>query len=163
MASIRIVLDPEAEGGLGPEFERGFHDKSMIHLGDDAEVVISGLRDGMTSGKPSMAFGFVLPDGKPVLVETSWRLFAMAFHAFAAKFGEEKPDTVGMAVEYDATGSGHRVHLDVIPDDQQPFFECEICGKSYRPEETGEEGSLKVTQWAYRHYREDHPGKSGPA
>jgi hypothetical protein len=162
MASIRIVLDPEQEGGLGEPFASAHLKGTLIHLADDAEVVISGLKDGMQTGKPSMMFGFVLPDGRPVIVETSWRLFAMAFWNFAQRFGDEKPDLSGMAVQYDPTGSGGRVQLDVISDDQQPFFDCELCPASFRSEKTGVEGSEEVAQFIHRHFREKHPDWTPP-
>src|SRR5579864_7801340 len=109
MPSLRIVLDPEREG-LGFDVSQ----KEVIHLTNDAEIVVSGLPDGMVGGKPSMMFGFKLPDGRVVIAETSWRLFAAAYKAFAGKFGQE--DTAGIAIEYDPTGAGQRVRLNLVAD-----------------------------------------------
>lgn len=101
MPSLRIVLDPERDGlGLGVS-----DPKDIVHLAADAEIVVSGLPDGMVGGRPSMMFGFKLPDGRVVIAETSWRLFAAAYKAFAGQFGD---DTAGLALEYDATGAGQR-------------------------------------------------------
>jgi len=87
MPSLRIVLDPEASGGMGEPFRSAVEDGTIIHLKD--EMVISGLEHGTQGGNPSMAFGFVLPDGRPVLVETTWALFRSAYHAFDARFNPD--------------------------------------------------------------------------
>lgn len=97
MPVLRIVLEPE-ELGLGIAY-----DGELIHLGDDAEIVITGLKEGMQSdgdnpARPSMAFAFKLPNGDLVIAETSWRLFATAYHAFLGKFGEA--DLPGMQIEF---------------------------------------------------------------
>jgi hypothetical protein len=152
--SLRIVLDPERQGlGLNADPSR------TIHLGDDAEIVVSGLPDGMVGGRPSMMFGFTLPDGRVVIAETSWRLFAAAYKAFAGKFGQD--DTAGLALEYDPTGAGARVRLDLVDDDAPQFFECVLCG--HRVEQPpGVEGAQKLAQWIHRHFREKHPGETIP-
>jgi hypothetical protein len=153
MPSLRIVLDPERDG-LGFDADPA----DIIHL-PDTEIVISGLRDGMANGAASMMFGFKLPDGRVVIAETSWRLFAAAFKAFAGKFGGD--DTTGISLEYDATGAGDRVRLDLIADDAPQFFECELCG-SRTEEPPGVEGAQKIAQWVHRHFREKHPGRAVP-
>lgn len=158
MASLRVVLDPERQGqGLGLDVDP----ETLIHLADDAEIVITGLQGGMQSGKPSMAFAFTLPDGRAVIAETSWRLFALAFWRFAERFGEEKPDLSGMAVEYDSTGAGDKVRLDLKPDDQPQWFQCELCGARVDAP-PGEEGARKIAGWVHRHYREKHPRRASP-
>jgi hypothetical protein len=86
MISIRVILDPETPPGIGPPFTTPEGREKLVHLTN--EIIVSGLPDGMQSGKPSMMFGFVLPDGTPVIAETSWALFETAYRAFAAKFGE---------------------------------------------------------------------------
>lgn len=151
---LRIVLDPERDG-LGLDA----HPSNVIHLAGDAEIVVSGLPDGMVGGKPSMMFGFKLPDGRVVIAETSWRLFAAAFKAFASKFGQD--DTTGISLEYDATGAGQRVRLDLVADDAPQFFECELCG-ARTEEPPGVEGAQKIAQWVHRHFREKHPGRATP-
>ncbi len=157
MPSLRIVLNPEQDGlGLGVS-----DPAEVIHLGNEAEIVISGLPDGMVGGKPSMMFGFTLPDGRVVIAETSWRLFSAAYMAFAGKFGVETPDASGLSLEYDATGGGQRVRLDLIPDDQPQFFECELCG-ARTDELPGVDGAQRIAQWVHRHFREKHPGKTIP-
>ena len=157
MLSLRIVLDPERDGlGLGVSDPR-----EVLHLADDAEIVISGLPDGMQSGKPSMMFGFALPDGRVVIAETSWWLFATAFQAFAARFGAE-PDSAGKAIEYDATGAGAKVHLDLQADDLPNTFQCELCGEQ-REEPPGQEGTTAILQFIHRHFREAHPDWPVPA
>lgn len=150
MPSLRIVLDPERTG-LGLDV----HPSKVIHLAGDGEIVVSGLSDGMTSGAPSMMFGFKLPDGRVVIAETSWRLFAAAFKAFAGKFGTD--DVAGIALEYDPDGSGQRVLLELRADDQPQFFQCELCGDRI-DERAGVEGAKRIAQWAHRHFREKHPG-----
>ena|SRR5579864_8241733 len=156
MPSLRIVLDPEREG-LGFDVSQ----KEVIHLTNDAEIVVSGLPDGMVGGRPSMMFGFKLPDGRVVIAETSWRLFSAAYMAFAGKFGVEKPDASGISLEYDATGAGQRVRLDLLPDDAPQFFECELCGARIE-KDPGIEGAHEIAQWVHRHFREKHPGRAVP-
>lgn len=58
----------------------------MIHLNSD--ITVGALDNGMSSGKPSVAFMFTLPDGNTVIAETSLALFQMAAKAFTAKFGD---------------------------------------------------------------------------
>ena len=158
MASVRLVLNPE-QSGIGEPFVTQHLDGTLIHLKDDDEIVISGLEHGMQSGAPSMMFGFVLPDGRAVLAETSWKLFAAAFQAFAGKFGTH--DVSGVELHYDATGGGDKVKLLLQADDAPQFFECELCGKRIdRP--PGLEGAREIAQWVHRHFREDHPGHSAP-
>lgn len=91
MLSMRIVLDPEQSGGMGEEFAKAVRDGTILHLTN--EIVVSGLSGGMQSGKPSIAFGFILPDGTPVVAETSWALFRSAALAFSAKFDESNDQT----------------------------------------------------------------------
>jgi hypothetical protein len=53
-------------------------------------IRVAGLDDGMTSGKPSVAFGIVLPDGRWVFAETSLRLFLTAADVLKARFGDPR-------------------------------------------------------------------------
>lgn len=160
MPSLRIILEPEQQG-IGDNFQRAALDGTLIHLGDDAEVVVSGLERGMASGAPSMMFGFALPDGRCVIAETSWRLFSAAYMAFAGKFGVDQPDASGITLEYDATGGGQRVRLDLIADDAPQFFECQVCGDRV-DEPAGVDGAVRITQWVHRHFREKHPTSPVP-
>jgi len=59
----------------------------IIHLGDGDSIGVAVLDGGMTSGLPSVAFRFDLPDGRPVIAETSWRLLALSVRAIAARYG----------------------------------------------------------------------------
>lgn len=61
-----------------------FGDKEIIHLTD--RIRIAGLDHGMSSGEPSVAFGFELGDGKVVIAETSLALFLSAADILRAKF-----------------------------------------------------------------------------
>lgn len=158
MNTMRIVLDPESQG-LGFDLD-GPNDPKLIHLAN-TELVVSGLKDGMASGSPSIMFGFKLPDGKIVIAETSWKLFAAAYAAFAGKFGLEVPegmraDLAGIELEHEEPVTGQRVHLNIVGDDQPQWFECEICGKRIE-QPPGKEGTTKIRQWVHRHYREHHP------
>lgn len=159
MPSLRIVLDPESSGLDLPIREDA---SNLIHIANDDDAVISGLPDGMQGGKPSMMIGLTLPDGKVVIWETSWRLFAAAFWAFAAKFGDEgRPDSTGMALEYDATGAGDRVHIDFVDENEPSWFVCAIC-EERRDEPAGIEGATRIVQWVHRHFREKHPDSPVP-
>lgn len=48
---------------------------------------MTGLRDGMSSGKPSLMFGVELPDGSFVVLETSGMLLEASIRAFKARWG----------------------------------------------------------------------------
>ncbi len=63
-----------------------------IHLTD--EIRVAGLDRGMASGKPSVAFGFVLPDGRWVLAETSLALLLTAADLLRARFGDPREGLV---------------------------------------------------------------------
>jgi len=64
--------------------------KSVIHLGEEANIEVARLRGGMTSGKSSVSFRFDLPDGRIVLAETSLALFTTAADAFRAREEAER-------------------------------------------------------------------------
>lgn len=51
---------------------------------------VAGLAAGMTSGLPSVAFCFTLPDGKHVFAETSLRLFLTAADGLKARYGDPR-------------------------------------------------------------------------
>jgi hypothetical protein len=59
----------------------------IVHLGNDTTIGMAALEAGMTSGRLSVAFRFDLPDGRPVLAETSWRVLATAVRGIAARYG----------------------------------------------------------------------------
>lgn len=153
MASLRLVLDPEREG-LGIAYSG-----DLVHLADDAEIVITGLHDGMqaTDGNPSrasMALAFKLPSGDLVIAETSWRLFASAYHAFLGKFGE--PDMSGMRVEIPEDGRT----LEFVSS-EKPFVQCGECG--WRLDGVNTEASVEHLVREYeRHYRKKHRGIPSP-
>jgi hypothetical protein len=84
MSVIRIILEGE---GAFPELA-GRDD--LIHMGDDSVIAITGLEEGMESGLPSVAMCFWLPDGTPVLCETSLRLLLTAADALKARFGDPR-------------------------------------------------------------------------
>lgn len=63
----------------------------IIHLGNDAPPIgVWALAGGMTSGKPSVAIRFDLPDGKIVIAETSLALFLSAADALRARYGDPR-------------------------------------------------------------------------
>lgn len=148
MASVRIVLEPE-QFGLGIEY-----DGQLIHLSDDAEIVVTGLPDGMQGGRPSMAFAFKLPTGDLVIAETSWRLFASAYQAFLGKFGE--PDLAGMRVEIPEDGR----QLEFVKSDE-PFVQCGSCAWRLDGKNTRESVTHLVREYE-RHYRKKHRGVPAP-
>lgn len=65
--------------------ERG----DLLHVTDSMRV--GALPGGMTSGKASVAISFFLPDGRPVIAETSLALFLAAADALRARYGENEP------------------------------------------------------------------------
>lgn len=61
--------------------------KEIIHLANDAPPVeVAVLDGGLASGRPSVAIRINLPDGTPVIVETSARLFVSAARMISTKF-----------------------------------------------------------------------------
>lgn len=160
MPALHIHLDGE---GAWPDLA-GRDD--VIHLADAARFEMGGLAGGMQSGAASVAFRLDLPDGRVVVAETSWRLFAMAFHAFAARFGAQ-PDAAGMELHTDLTGHGGMTRLDVLPDGTPGFVLCELCGE--RRESSEFEGATEIEQqdamlkWLVRHFKEKHPDWTPPA
>lgn len=150
-----VVDDPGFKGLPAPD----------IHLGNGAEIAIAGIRDGTNEGRPTLALSFALPDGRTVLVETSWRLWMTATEYFAAKFGDA--ETVGMKIEYSPTGDGRMTSLEIVAEGEQQFVECELCGATRKLEdfdaETDKERGIAMLQWLRRHFLEKHPGWTAPA
>lgn len=60
----------------------------LVHLQN--EVHITALPVGTVGGKPSVGFGFLLPDGRMVIAETTLALFLMAADAFKARYGDPR-------------------------------------------------------------------------
>lgn len=81
MASI-INLNLNGDGAWPDLIDQG-----VIHLGDDTEIGLCVLPGGMTSGKPSVAFRFDLPDGSVVVAEASWTVLALAVRGIATRYG----------------------------------------------------------------------------
>lgn len=54
------------------------------------DIAVTGLSDGMQSGKPSVAFRFDLPDGRTVLAETSLQLVLTVADALRGRFGDPR-------------------------------------------------------------------------
>lgn len=83
MVALVVHLD-----GTG-KFE-DWKDREKIHLGEDAPAIrLAGLSQGMTSGKPSVAIGIELPDGRVVIAQTSMRLLLAAAKALEARYKNE--------------------------------------------------------------------------
>lgn len=132
----------------------------VIHVGNDGTFEMSGLRNGMSSGAPSVCFRLDLPDGKVVLAETSWRLFELAYKAFLGKFGPADFSDGDAALELDLGGGG-KTRLQMLPENVPGFTECELCGER-REASADPEDHLKAVQWLYRHFREKHPDWTPP-
>jgi hypothetical protein len=56
----------------------------------DKTLRVMALAGGMTSGKPSVGFGMLLPDGRVVFAETSLALFLAAADAMKARYGDPR-------------------------------------------------------------------------
>ncbi len=85
MPAMTITMNGD---GAWPDLDSRQED--VIHLANDAVIEVAMLEGGMSSGLPSVAFRFDLPDGRVVVAETSWRLFAAAARAAALQFGWPK-------------------------------------------------------------------------
>ena len=77
-----MTIQPFADERGGVAVLEGKAPEDIIHLDNDITVV--SLRNGMLSGKPSVAFIFILPDGKAVVAETSLELFVTAARGLMA-------------------------------------------------------------------------------
>jgi len=76
----RPTIDLRLDGdGAWPDLE----DRPIIHLTD---IGMSGLRDGMKGGGPSIVFRLDLPDGQTVIAETSLGLLESALNALKIAF-----------------------------------------------------------------------------
>jgi len=68
----------------------------VVHLGNGTAIGVTGLKGGMSSGKPSVMLRFDLPpedgfpQGRVVLAETSLALFLMAADGLKARFGDPR-------------------------------------------------------------------------
>lgn len=61
--------------------------KEIIHIANDAPPIrVATLDHGVSSGLPSVAIRFDLPDGRTVVAETSARLFCSAALAIMARY-----------------------------------------------------------------------------
>ena len=115
-------------------------DAEVIHLGNEARIIIAALENGTSSGQPSVALAFDISeqvslgggDAKPVwvLAETTLRLLLSAADALRARFtrsGEQARQRVidrGMgAVEAGASpADAYRVAMLAAVDDIEPDF-----------------------------------------
>lgn len=77
MPSIDIRLD-------GDNAFTDWREKTPHHF---TTFRMTGLRDGMASGKPSLMFATELPDGSIVVLETSALLLETSLRAFKARWG----------------------------------------------------------------------------
>lgn len=83
-----IALDIKLGGdGAWPELAEKDARGLLIHLAEGSTLGVAALAGGMSSGRPSVAFKFDLPDGRVVLAETSLRLFLAAADALRARYG----------------------------------------------------------------------------
>ena len=82
MISLTINLDGE---GAFADVPRDKFVEGTLHR-------VAALGDGMTSGKPSVAFLIALPDGRQVFGETSLAMLLTVADAFRARYGDPRQD-----------------------------------------------------------------------
>lgn len=128
---------------------------TLIDLSPDGSIILAALEDGMVSGAPAIIMGFKLPDGKVVLAQTSWRLFASAFHALASKFGTPYPDLKEMELLHPGVGSS----MTIVGDDEDRYMICVACGEKRTFEPQSVEGSQPSAPlwWLREHFEAKHP------
>lgn len=84
MLSLTVHVDGDrAWPELKDKLERG-------ELVEADRIEVAGLRGGMSSGNPSVALRFDLPDGTTVIAQTSLRLFLTAADALKAAHGDPR-------------------------------------------------------------------------
>lgn len=84
MIAFDVILKEPAWPDLADKKDK------IIHLGNESKLSISGLFGGMESGAPSVAIRFDLPDGTPVVAETSLKLFLTVSDMLKAKYGDPR-------------------------------------------------------------------------
>lgn len=78
-----------AGDGAFADYAEDIANGTLIHLANDAPAIrMATLDGGMASGAPSIVFGFRLPDGRAVMVETSVRVLQVAMAAINARYGD---------------------------------------------------------------------------
>ncbi len=77
MPSIDLRLD--GDGAL-----KQWEGRQIDHR---TSMIMTGLPDDMSSGRPSFMFAFEMPDGSCVVVETSALLLEASIRAFKARWG----------------------------------------------------------------------------
>ena len=80
LASLNLEFDAD---GKFPELQG-----KKIHVTQD--ITVTTLRDGMSSGKPSVALLIKLDNGEVVFAETSMALFLTAADAMVARHGDQR-------------------------------------------------------------------------
>lgn len=86
MPAIDLNLDGD---GAFADYAQEIADGTLIHLGNDAPAIrMAVLAGGMASGRPSVVFGFRLPDGRAVLAETSLAILQTAMAGIMARYGD---------------------------------------------------------------------------
>lgn len=83
MPHMKLILD--GDGAWSELISQG-RESDIIHL-PEPKIEVCVLAHGMASGAPSIAMRIDLPDGKVVIAETSWALFAAAARGIAARYG----------------------------------------------------------------------------
>lgn len=154
--SMARLLSP---GGELPTdlIERG----DIIVLGDDAEIVVNGMENATQSGAPGVVVGFALPDGRRVVAQLTWRLFATCFHSLAGKFGTPYPDLKDMELIHGGAGSGMKYEL--VGDDDPRYMECQVCGERREFASQNESADpWEPSRWMYQHFLERHPDWTPP-
>lgn len=82
-----LSLHLRGDGAFGQL--RAAHGDPVV-ASNDSPIHVATLDSGMVRGKPSIAFGIVLPDGRWVFAETSLALFLVAADAFRAAHGDPR-------------------------------------------------------------------------
>jgi hypothetical protein len=91
MPVLTVLPDIERGGGFDALKPIAPGDRErIIHLGDETRLEVGGLKSGMASGNPSVAFCFPLPDGRVVIAETSLALLLSAADALKAVHGDPR-------------------------------------------------------------------------
>ncbi len=63
--------------------------EDLIHITEPLRV--GALPGGMASGRASVAIAAFLPDGRPVVIETSLTAFLAAARVLQARYGDNEP------------------------------------------------------------------------
>lgn len=102
--------------------------EAVITIPPESDIIVSCLDRGTKEGRPTIALGFQLPDGRAVWAQTTVRLFLQAADAMRAKYGDvHTADGEGLGWEAEISASSP-ILADVVDS-------LDVMRRTHRPPE----------------------------